>query len=67
MRVYVNDKSVELSEVLPTVESLLQAENIPAKGTAIAVNGVFVPRDKWNSHGLKNEDRVMVISAAYGG
>ena len=48
--------------------SLLAEElNIPAGGTAIAVNGAMVPRAGWNEKKLNDGDKVLIIRAACGG
>ena len=37
------------------------------KGMAVAVNNTLIPRDKWHSHKLADNDDVIIIKAAYGG
>lgn len=38
-----------------------------SRGVAVAVNDEVVPRQKWPALILKNEDRVLVITATQGG
>ena len=37
------------------------------KGMAVAVNNTLIPRYKWDSHKLADNDDVIIIKAAYGG
>ena len=68
MRVIVNGQPRELGE-RPTVD-LVVAEVAPARkgrGTAVAVNGVVVPRTVWSSTELGEDDKVEVLDAIGGG
>lgn len=67
MRIYVNDQPKALSDAVTTVEELLTSMGVPAGGTAVAVNGKIVTKNQWSLKQLEEGDRVMVISAAYGG
>lgn len=68
MRVTVNGRPRELGE-RPTVDRVV-AELAAARrgrGTAVAVNGVVVPRAVWPSTELSEDDKVEVLDAIGGG
>lgn len=66
MQLTVNGQAREVTGT-PTV-ALLVAELTPAeRGVAVAVNGEVVPRSAWSAAGLRDGDRVEVLSAAQGG
>lgn len=67
MILYINDKEEVFKSAELTLGELLAARDVPASGTATALNGRLVTRDKWDVTLLKDGDRIMIISAAYGG
>ncbi|MDQ3954085.1 MAG: sulfur carrier protein ThiS [Actinomycetota bacterium] len=68
MRVIVNGQPRELGE-RPTVDRVVAAVASVRKGrgTAVAVNGVVVPRAVWPSTELGEDDKVEVLDAIGGG
>ena len=66
MEINVNGESCQITPNV-TVSQLVEKLNIPAGGTAIAVNGKIVKKDTWDSTHLAENDNVTVIRAAYGG
>lgn len=67
MTIYINDKIENISPEIVTVADLLSSRNIPSGGTAVAVNGRLVKQPDWGTAALRENDKVMIISAAYGG
>lgn len=67
MIIYINSSPRDIPENCRTVGNLLDFLNIKRGGTGIGLNNRLVPSREWDSTFLKNEDRVMIISAAYGG
>ncbi len=67
MILYINDKEELIKATELSLSELLASHSIPTSGTAVALNGRLVTRDKWDTVLLKNMDRIMIISAAYGG
>ncbi|GGK92682.1 sulfur carrier protein ThiS [Mangrovihabitans endophyticus] len=66
MRLTVNGASREIPEdcrVADLVATLTEAR----RGVAVAVNGEVVPRSAWAAAGLRDGDRVEVLTAAQGG
>ena len=66
MEVRLNNKSLMLPHTMSVAE-LMDMQNIPSAGTAVAVNGKIVRREDHDSRLLNEGDDSIVISAAYGG
>ena len=66
MRLMVNGASREVAGE-QTVAVLVAAITVERRGVAVAVNGEVVPRSTWAEVGLRDGDRVEVLSAAQGG
>jgi len=68
MRLKVNGKSCEYSqEEKCDVAALLQSQNAPERGVAVALNGRVVPRASWNETALQDGDEIEIIRAVQGG
>lgn len=67
MKIYLNDDIVKLAQSNPTLKDLIKEQNIPEVGTALAINDRIIPRDRWDSTELNELDKVVAISAAFGG
>lgn len=50
-----------------TLRELLEWRHIPLQGTAVALNDKLVKRSQWDTIYLKDNDNIVVISAAFGG
>lgn len=50
-----------------TLGAMIDALTPSRRGIAIAVNGVVVPRSRWDEFLLREGDRVEVVGAAKGG
>jgi sulfur carrier protein len=66
MKVLVNGEPTELAPGA-TVESVLTALDVPARGVAVAVDAEVVPRGEWAAHELDEGARVEVLRAIQGG
>ena len=66
MNIYINDKATEVADNA-SIATIVAQLAIPEKGTAIAVNGTLAPRDSWADTLLVENDKLLIISAAYGG
>lgn len=66
MKITLND---QCREIVPntTIKQLLENENLPQQNIAVAINNVMVLRQEWNNRVLVENDKVLVIVAAYGG
>lgn len=67
MNVYINNTLTPLPAQVMTVEDLLNWKQIPLQGTAVAVNDKLVIKRNWQSTNLSDQDRLTIISAAFGG
>ena len=67
MKIFINNQLVELPVGEMTVAELIAWRNIPSGGTAITLNDRIVRRSDRESTKLSDGDRIVVISAAFGG
>lgn len=67
MIIIYNDEITKLPNDFMTVADLAEWKNLKNQGTAIAVNDLLISKNKWTVTHLKEQDRVTVITAAYGG
>ena len=67
MKIIVNHKPMEL-ETDACLSQLTKKIDIKVDlGVAVAVNNKVVPKNNWDTYKLKEEDKVLVISASQGG
>ena len=67
MKIFINNQHIELPSDEMTVAELIAWRNIPMGGTAITINDRIVRKSDRESTRLSDGDRVVVISAAFGG
>lgn len=67
MRIHINDNPILLPDEVNTISRLVEHEQISKAGTAIALNDKIVARSKWDSTCIKENDKIVVITAAFGG
>lgn len=67
MTIYLNRKEFTTDAATLTVARLLELNDMPAKGIAVAVNGRVVPKSAWESASLADGDKITVITAVCGG
>lgn len=67
MILYINSKLEEIPQNVDTVGKLLDYLKVSRNGTGVGINNRLVTAKDWDKTFLRNEDRVMIISAAYGG
>ncbi|MFA5811536.1 MAG: sulfur carrier protein ThiS [bacterium] len=66
MKIILNGKEHELNIEMPLTQLLHQLD-VPRAGTAVAINGAIVPRDRHDTHKLVERDRVDILRAIGGG
>ena len=66
MQLTVNGTSREVTGALSVGALVAELTEAP-RGVAVAVNGEVVPRSTWATAGLRDGDRVEVLTAAQGG
>jgi len=67
MDVFVNNNTVSLDQGSSLVTALEQNGLNSHRGIAVAVNNLVVPKAQWQSHILKESDKITVIKATQGG
>lgn len=67
MTIKFNNEYIILPSELMKVSEFLKWKEIPAEGTAIAINGRLLNHSKWDITVLNENDDVVIISAAFGG
>lgn len=67
MKIKVNNKITDLSDGTSLSKLLEALDMIDKKGFAIAVNDKVVRKVDWNSFELKENDKVLIITATKGG
>lgn len=67
MKINLNNESVTLPHEDCTVIELLNTKGISHNGTAVSINDRIVRHALWESTKLSEGDRVVIISAAFGG
>ncbi len=64
--IFLNDQLLLVKPNI-TVQELIDSRCIEKRGIGVAVNDIFVKRSDWEKRALKDGDRVVIISATYGG
>lgn len=67
MTLYINDRPEIFKDDEISIAELMLRKGISSQGTAIALNGKLVVRSKWDSQLLADNDKLTVITAAFGG
>lgn len=66
MQITFNQQRLEISSGL-TISALLEQQEVPLKGVAVAVNNEVIPRSLWQEVGIHEQDQVAVFQAVAGG
>ena len=67
MKIFLNTEPLEIAEGFSLAGVLEKKELINKKGIAIAINNEVIPRSNWNTHLIKENDKLLVIQATQGG
>ena len=67
MKIELNNEPVELNDATKPVPDLLNDRGVKGGGTAVSVNNRIVRHCDWENAQLHDGDRVVIISAAFGG
>ena len=67
MKIYFNNELIDLPSDYMSLSQFLEWKGLKTSGTAIAVNNKVIRKMAWDSTFLNDEDRITVITAAYGG
>ncbi len=66
MIITVNDTEKQVADGITLAELLVELQ-VPEKGTAVALNDKIARKDTWTQIALSPNDKILIISAAYGG
>ena len=66
MKTRINNCETEIASGT-TIAMIAQAEGLPDRGVAIAVNGEIVQRTEWNERIVSNGDDIIILKAFCGG
>lgn len=67
MLVFINSQSQNIPDGVDTVGKLLDHLRISRQGTGVGVNNRLIQARDWDNTAIHEEDRIMIISATYGG
>lgn len=67
MHIKINNERIIIPDEQLNVKELLTSRNYPEQGTAVALNGKLVTHNNWESTYIKENDDIVIISAAFGG
>lgn len=66
MKITLNSQEKEVAAGT-TLQQLIEQENLPMQNIAVAINNAIVPRKDHAATQLNEGDKIVIISAAYGG
>ncbi len=67
MKIIVNNRPEMLPDSELTISEFIEMKGIKRGGTAISLNDNIVRQADWNNTYINDGDRVVIISAAFGG
>lgn len=67
MTIIYNNETLKLPQDNMTISELAKWKEIPSQGAAIALNDTLIKKNSWETTELKDMDKVVVITAAFGG
>lgn len=67
MKIFVNSTTKQVPEDVNTVGKLLDYLRMSRQGTGVGINNRLVASKDWDKTPIKEDDRLTVISATYGG
>lgn len=66
MKILINNQTHEVAPDT-TLQQLIESQDFAQRNIAVAVNNQLAKREAWPTMRLAEGDRVVVITAAYGG
>ncbi len=67
MNISLNEKEVSIDKQISLEELFNQYDIKATKGVAVAVNEMIIPKKEWSSYNLRDNDKILVITATQGG
>ncbi|KAB8029684.1 sulfur carrier protein ThiS [Fluviispira multicolorata] len=65
LKINGNEKSFNIEKL--SIQMLLEKEFINSKGIALALNKVFIPKQKYSELFLQNKDEIEIVTPFQGG
>ena len=66
MHILLNEQPLQLISNC-TVTELLQQQQLPTEGLAVAINNTVIVKRRWSEHLLQNNDAVQLFQIVTGG
>ncbi len=66
MKIFVNNKAVEVTDNC-TIGQVIQTQGLSHSNIAVALNNKLVVRNVWEETFVNENDKIIIIAAAYGG
>ncbi|MFT5818986.1 MAG: sulfur carrier protein [Crocinitomix sp.] len=67
MRVFLNERIIELLVPISLARLITDERIIDTSGLAIAINSQVIPKLSWSNTTLNENDRIIIITATAGG
>lgn len=67
MNLYINSTLKVIPNDVDSIGKLIDFLHIARQGTGVGLNNHLIPSRDWDNTRLKEEDRLLIISATYGG
>lgn len=67
MKIFLNQKEISVSSQHISITKLIESNELPSSGIAVAVNNKVIRKANWSSTFLQDGDSVTVITAVCGG
>jgi sulfur carrier protein len=67
MEIILNGQPREVADIFTVGQLVSELMPGPARGIAIAINQVIVPKSNWPHHQLSPKDKITLITATQGG
>lgn len=67
MLIYINSQATEVPDNVNTIGKLLDHLHVSREGTGVGINNHLTVACNWDKTEIHPEDRIMMISATFGG
>ena len=67
MIIYINSERREIPDDINNVSRLVAFLRLKKEGLGVGVNSKLIPTRNWETASIKEDDRIIIVSAAYGG
>ncbi|WP_372754149.1 sulfur carrier protein ThiS [Mariniflexile sp.] len=64
--IHLNEQSLNIDKSI-NISQLLEQENIPNIGIAVAINQQIISKSNWSAQKLQDGDTILIIQATQGG